>query len=278
MPTETIHYWRPQDLPGLEVMTVHHSTRIWRTMHDQYVFCAVLAGGGLWRYRGVVHASGPGSTRLLEPGEVHRDLELCGPTSHVALFIAPALVTTLAEALGLAPGPYAATTDDPACFAALRRWADPLAPTDDVAATLHASLRTVLLRTAADRSVPDPGARQRASTAVRRARALLHDRFDEPLALAEVAGASGLTKPHLVRAFHAEVGLPPIEYLMHLRVARAREGLRAGHSPAAAALACGFCDQSHLTRWFKKVVGVTPGQYAQPHPSRTGPARGVLRP
>ncbi len=263
MPAETIHYWRPPGLQGLEVMTVHHSTRIWRTVHDQYVFCAVLAGGGRWRYRGAVHESGPGSTRLLEPGEVHQDLQLCGPTSHVALFVAPSLVTALADELGLVPGPYAAVTDDPACFAALGRWAEPPPPADDVAAALRASLQTVLLRTAAGRTDAGPGARQRASTAVRRARALLHDRFDEPLALDEVAGASGLTKPHLVRTFHAEVGLPPIEYLMHLRVARAREGLRAGHSPAAAALACGFCDQSHLTRWFKKVVGVTPGQYAR---------------
>lgn len=49
---------------------------------------------------------------------------------------------------------------------------------------------------------------------------------------------------------------------MHLRVARARVLLAEGGRPIDVAHACGFCDQSHLNRWFRKTVGVTPRSYA----------------
>lgn len=260
MRAEEIRYVRSPAAPGLEIMVVRESARAWRALHTHHTFCAVLEGGGTWSYRGEVHAAGPGAVKRIAAGEVHRDLRLAGPTSCVALLAEPRLVDALARELGREPPPLrAAQTTDPECFAALRRWSDPHAPREDLAASLRATLRTLLARADEGSAAPP----RRASSAVLRARALLHDRFDEPLALDEVAGATGLTKPRLVRAFHAEVGLPPFEYLMHLRVARAREGLRAGRSATDAALACGFCDQSHLTRWFKKVVGVTPGQYAR---------------
>jgi AraC-like DNA-binding protein len=59
----------------------------------------------------------------------------------------------------------------------------------------------------------------------------------------------------------AEVGMPPYAWLAQHRVARARVLLEHGHRPAEAAAATGFADQAHLTRWFRRVVGVTPSAY-----------------
>jgi AraC-like DNA-binding protein len=66
---------------------------------------------------------------------------------------------------------------------------------------------------------------------------------------------------HLLRVFRAAVGLPPHAYQIQLRVARAKELLRAGMPIAAVAVEVGFVDQSHLTRHFKRLVGVPPGRY-----------------
>ena len=65
----------------------------------------------------------------------------------------------------------------------------------------------------------------------------------------------------MVRAFRAAVGMPPYAWLAQYRVARARALLEAGLRPAEAATRVGFADQAHLTRWFRRVLGVTPGAY-----------------
>lgn len=68
---------------------------------------------------------------------------------------------------------------------------------------------------------------------------------------------------HLVRAFRAAYGIPPHQYVTSRRVDLARRLLLDGVPPAAAATSAGFYDQPHLTRHFKRVLGVTPARYAR---------------
>ena len=96
---------------------------------------------------------------------------------------------------------------------------------------------------------------------VRRARELLHERFAEPITLGELASYAGLSPYYFLRAFRATVGMTPHAYLNQIRVAAAKRRLAAGGAPAEAAIACGFCDQSHMTRQFKRSAYVTPGDY-----------------
>jgi AraC-like DNA-binding protein len=65
----------------------------------------------------------------------------------------------------------------------------------------------------------------------------------------------------VLRAFRAETGLPPHAYLNQVRVRQARALLASGMAPAQVAATTGFADQAHLTRHFKRVVGVPPGAY-----------------
>jgi AraC-like DNA-binding protein len=99
------------------------------------------------------------------------------------------------------------------------------------------------------------------SHAVRDARAILHERLVDPPSLAELAAEVGTGQYSLLRAFRTAHGLPPHAYLNQLRVRRARALLDAGEQVAQAAVAVGFVDQSHLTRHFRRIVGVTPGAY-----------------
>jgi transcriptional regulator GlxA family with amidase domain len=74
---------------------------------------------------------------------------------------------------------------------------------------------------------------------------------------------SGLSRFHLLRVFSKEIGLPPHAYQIRLRIERARTMLRKGIPPALVAGATGFADQSHFTRHFKRVWGITPARYAR---------------
>jgi AraC-like DNA-binding protein len=83
---------------------------------------------------------------------------------------------------------------------------------------------------------------------------------DNP-SLADLARLTGLSPHYLNRLFQRQVGLPPHAYLVQRRLMRARQLIRAGHSPLEASLESGFSDQSHLHRHFKRTHGLTPGQY-----------------
>lgn len=74
-------------------------------------------------------------------------------------------------------------------------------------------------------------------------------------ALAELVG---LSPSRLMHAFTASIGLPLRPYLAWLRVQRAAGAIVAGAPLAQAALAAGFADNAHMTRTFKRMLGVTP--------------------
>ncbi|MGW3986918.1 AraC family transcriptional regulator [Streptomyces sp. NPDC004830] len=107
------------------------------------------------------------------------------------------------------------------------------------------------------------GSRPADPTLARRLRELLDERVVEGIALREAADLTGSHPAHLVRAFSAAYGIAPHQYLTSLRVGRARRLLLEGRSPGEVAVAAGFYDQSHLTRHFRRLVGVPPGRYRQ---------------
>ncbi|MFJ9681782.1 AraC family transcriptional regulator [Streptomyces sp. NPDC101194] len=94
-------------------------------------------------------------------------------------------------------------------------------------------------------------------------RDLLDGRLLEAVTLAEAARLFHAHPTHLVRAFSAAFGIAPHQYVTSRRVDLARRLLLDGQPPGEAAVAAGFYDQSHLTRHFKRIVGVTPGRYAR---------------
>ena len=89
----------------------------------------------------------------------------------------------------------------------------------------------------------------------------LEAHLGELIPTAALAEMIGLTESHFIRAFHLLFGLPPHAYHLRLRLALAVELLSSGLSVAAVANECGFADQSHLSRNFKKVYGLTPAAW-----------------
>ncbi|MBL8699279.1 MAG: helix-turn-helix transcriptional regulator [Alphaproteobacteria bacterium] len=99
------------------------------------------------------------------------------------------------------------------------------------------------------------------TAAVRRVAAHIEQNFMERLTLQDLAALAGLSVFRLVTVFRREVGMPPHRYLCHVRIRAARALLGRGVPPAIVASEAGFFDQSHLSRHFKSICGVTPGQY-----------------
>jgi AraC-like DNA-binding protein len=97
---------------------------------------------------------------------------------------------------------------------------------------------------------------------VRRIVDFIEARVGAKLTIEEIAAAIGLSKSHFSRAFKSTLGTSPMAYVASRRIERAKRMMVASaESLADVALNCGFADQSHLNRQFRRTVGMTPGQW-----------------
>lgn len=90
------------------------------------------------------------------------------------------------------------------------------------------------------------------------------DRLGEKITLQQIADAACMSRFHFARLFRMSTGYSPMEFLLHARLEQAKVMLRDGVMPISdVAATMGFADQSHLTRHFRRAVGMTPLQYAR---------------
>ncbi|WP_030671013.1 AraC family transcriptional regulator [Streptomyces sp. NRRL B-1347] len=206
-----------------------------------------------------------GQLVILNPGQVHTGFAAEESGWRYRMFyFDTAMVDELAEEhLGVRDVWFGQTAvPDPELFAGLRRVhreqeraGDPLT----AESLLLGALTTVLRRHASTGRTIAPGPRRDPRRGPDLARQLLHDRWTEPVTIAELSAASGMPRASLIAAFRQAYGLPPHAYLLRLRANRARRLLLTGRRPAEVAAATGFADQAHLTRVCKRYFGVTPG-------------------
>ncbi len=100
--------------------------------------------------------------------------------------------------------------------------------------------------------------------AVAEALQYIQKNYSRDVRLSEIAAAVHLSPFHLARLFKQTLGVSPYQHVLQVRVHNARCLLAAGTGPcslAEVAAAVGFADQSHLSRHFKRITGVTPGQF-----------------
>jgi AraC family transcriptional regulator len=103
------------------------------------------------------------------------------------------------------------------------------------------------------------------------ARQLMRDRFNETLTLTEIAEIVGVSPTYLAQMFHKYYQSTVGDHLRRLRLEFACREMVASNSPLCQiALAAGFSDQSHLSRLFKRYMGIAPARYRE---SFAGPKR-----
>jgi len=92
---------------------------------------------------------------------------------------------------------------------------------------------------------------------------LINERLDEKIPLDYLAQKMGVSKYVFLRTFKNNTGITPGQFISIKRIERGKKLIREGYPLVEAALAVGFCDQSHFHRHFKQLVGVTPRSYQQ---------------
>jgi transcriptional regulator GlxA family with amidase domain len=122
--------------------------------------------------------------------------------------------------------------------------------------------RSTESRCLGNRLLPGPRAGGLAKWQLQRVLEYIEGNLSSRLEIGDLANLIALSKSHFSRSFRNTLGLPPMAYVLTRRVERAKVmmKLRKGRL-AQIALACGFADQSHLTRCFGTLVGVSPGRW-----------------
>ncbi|MGI0489491.1 helix-turn-helix transcriptional regulator [Pantanalinema rosaneae CENA516] len=92
----------------------------------------------------------------------------------------------------------------------------------------------------------------------------IHDHLHQDVKLAAIAAIAQLSPYHFLRLFKQSLGVTPHQYILQCRLNQAKNLLQHSDlSIAEIAIRTGFCDQSHLTRYCKRIIGVTPKQLLQ---------------
>jgi AraC family transcriptional regulator len=235
--------------PGLAIPT--HA-------HEAAFFYLVLQGSSTETY-GRWARRAEASTLVFHPaGEAHANQwhEAGGRCFHIE--IAPSMIQRLAE--------HSLVLDNPADFQggwpvwlALRLYNE-FQGTDAASGLAIEGLALEILAEASRHPVKivEP----RPPRWLRQARDLLHARFAESLSLDEIARASGVHPSHLARVFRQHYGCTVGEYVRRLRIDYARRQLSTSDDPLVEiALAAGFADQSHFSKTFKRLMGLTPAEF-----------------
>jgi AraC family transcriptional regulator len=92
----------------------------------------------------------------------------------------------------------------------------------------------------------------------------IHLHLNQDIKLADLAGSVGMSQYYFVRLFKQSMGIAPYQYVIQQRVEKAKQLLKQGRVTITdIALQCGFANQSHFTKHFRQLTGVTPKVYQQ---------------
>ncbi len=269
-------YWRSPDEP-VEAMRARFRSHVYhRHSHETYSFGVTEAGAQAFTCRGARHVSSAGRVMAFNSDDPHDGWAAdSGGFTYLMIHIGPALMADMLAGMAGRAAPPLFTSpvlDDAGLGTGLRRLyaaltgpAGPLEQAEQLCRVVAMASR----HTAGRRVVPATLTARDSAAAAQRVRAFLEENYPASVTGGDVATAAGASRYAAYRSFRARYGLSPSEYQRGLRLRAARRALARGAGVAEVAAQTGFADQAHLTRWFRRWYGITPGAYrAAVHPGR----------
>jgi AraC-like DNA-binding protein len=262
-----IDVWHLPQFDGLLFSRGTHVNRPYpRHWHDELHLCAYTAGYGYLGYRGAAHLGGAGDFILTPAGEVHSNwvTESSG-VSFRSLYVD--LQVLRAHAVQVSgrdrvPDFSSIQLRSAAAQQTFLRMHHAMETADSelLRQELVTEFFGLVITECSD--LRSPSHRQgRERAVVERVRRYIEQHFHETISLATLARIARLSAFHLNHVFSQTIGVPPHRYQIQYRINRSKEMLRQSRDLSEIALALGFADQSHFTRYFVRLVGVTPGSF-----------------
>lgn len=237
--------------------------------HEAYQFGLSANCQGEYWYRGEQHIVPIGSLSVIHSGEIHAPSDrtsLPQPANFNMAHISPAWLLTVAAEMSDQPATapfFPETIDDLVLnrlFLNLQARVNRRCFQLEKDIALWQFLTYLIAHYDQNRSAIAPT--KPIHNAVQRVRDYLHTHYADDISLETLAAIAGLSRFHICRIFKRELGVTPTVYQIQLRIAHAKRLLVRGVEISTVATMTGFYDQSHFGRYFKQLVGTTPGSYA----------------
>lgn len=261
-------FWLIPEFGNLELFraeAIHYHYA--RHSHSGYSIGIIESGVGGNFYRGTTYLAPPESIILMNPEEAHTGYSAEAlPLTYRMLYPSVDLVQQIAEEVQITELPYfkEAVVQNSvlakkvfSLHVILEQSREPLERH-----TLLVEVLSAILLQYADVKMPSFQLHSE-HQAVRIIKDYLHENFRSNVSLEQLVKITNLNRSYLIRVFRQAVGMPPYTYLNQIRVENAKQLLSQGMTIADVAFAVGMSDQSHLTRHFKRILGITPGHYQE---------------
>jgi AraC-like DNA-binding protein len=231
--------------------------------HDTYAIGYTLNGVQSFDYRGARRDSTTGQVIVLHPDEVHDGRAgASGGFRYRLIYIEPRLIrNALGRRTSALPFVRSPVVNDARLLNALQSVLDDMDRVVDELEADRAVLDIADALCALDPSIAHKSLSPACAAAVERGRLFLDAHYCRVVASAELESVTGVDRYTLARHFRAMLGTSPYRYLTLRRLDKARSMMREGRSLASSAIACGFADQSHMTRQFKQAYGLSPSRW-----------------
>lgn len=259
--------WSVPGLNGLECFQVLNTVESYgKHSHAAYSIGLVDRGICDSQFKGGFEPTPAGSVCLINPEQIHTgQVAKNQPLSYRMIYIDPPLWQACLGAGGALPYFRRYTVFDKGWFARLDNLYQMLAGQAEKLARESILIEILNDLTRVYGAGPLSLLAGAEPVAVRLVREYLHAHYRENVTIRQLTDLTHLNRAYLIRSFQKAVGLPPYAYLLQVRVEHSKKLLLQGLSVAQAAVEVGFTDQSHLSRHFKAVTGLTPGRYATGH-------------
>ncbi|MEZ4668698.1 MAG: AraC family transcriptional regulator [Anaerolineae bacterium] len=268
---ERTNFWTAQSLnTPVEALTATYITHSFsRHTHEGFAIGVIERGAETFYYRGDIHVAPAGSVVVINPAELHTGQAVSHAGWSYRMFYPEAslLARVASQMKGHSCGiPFfpRPVIEDSVLFHALQTAHVSLEQSPDSLErdTRFITALSLMIRHHAD-DIPPIQTQDTPSHPVTHAQDYIHSHYDDDISLEQLAQTVHLSPYHLTRLFRQQLGLPPHAYLNQVRVHHAKKLLSIGTPIAEVAQITGFSDQSHLNKAFKRIVGVSPGQYSK---------------
>ncbi|OBU04968.1 AraC family transcriptional regulator [Morganella psychrotolerans] len=266
---ETADYFHLDDFYGLSMLSArYHQQKFSRHTHEGFCIGVIEDGVQQFFRTGSNHYAPAGDIILVNSDEIHTGSSaLETGWAYRAIYPTPDMLDTLMRDLKttdqrFVPWFTSAVVHDPGLSAQLRLLFDLLLKPDN--RLLKGSLLLSTLAWLITRYNKTNFSRVEITPAGQRLQYIADMMNSQPetdYALDDLAALANLSPWYFLRQFRQRYGMPPHAWLIQARLRKARQLLIDGGRPADISVQCGFTDQSHFTRHFKRAMGISPGKF-----------------